>query len=79
VKKKEFFDRPFGSSYYYAHNNLKATGGYKDGLRTEDYVMNQPRLLSKNGVMISDARETTVSKTPKIEMTLTKMQAPKKI
>jgi hypothetical protein len=43
-------DKPFGSSYYYAHNNPNATGGYKDGLRMEDYTMNQPRLLSKNGV-----------------------------
>eukprot|EP00978_Attheya_sp_CCMP212_P030755 scaffold114242_cov57-Attheya_sp.AAC.1 len=38
-------DRPFGSSYYYAHNNSKV--GYKDGLKMEDYVMNQPRLLRK--------------------------------
>ena len=43
-------DRPFGSSYYYAHNNPNATGGYKDGLRMEDYTMNQPRLLSKGNV-----------------------------
>lgn len=43
-------DKPFGSSYYYAHNNPGATGGYKDGLRMEDYTMNGPRLLSKGGV-----------------------------
>jgi phosphate/sulfate permease len=43
-------DRPFNSSYYYAHNNAK--GGYKDGLSMEDYVMNQPKLLSRNGVAI---------------------------
>lgn len=42
-------DKPFGSSYYYAHNGLGNTGGYKDGLRTEDYVMNAPRLLSRGG------------------------------
>ncbi|KAL3902386.1 MAG: hypothetical protein SGILL_010844, partial [Bacillariaceae sp.] len=35
--------------YYYAHNNPNATGGYKDGLKMEDYRMNGPRLLSKNG------------------------------
>lgn len=39
--------KPFGSSYYYAHNSTKVTGGYTDGLRMEDYTMNQPRLLSK--------------------------------
>lgn len=41
--------KPFGSSYYYAHNDSKTTGGYKDGLRMEDYTMNGPRLLSRNG------------------------------
>jgi hypothetical protein len=40
--------RPFGSSYYYAHNNPQAKGGYKDGLRMEDYAMNGPRLLTRN-------------------------------
>lgn len=43
-------DKPFGSSYYYAHNNPNATGGYKDGLKMEDFTMNQPRLLSMGGV-----------------------------
>jgi hypothetical protein len=38
--------KPFGSSYYYAHNNPNTTGGYADGLRMEDFTMNQPRLLS---------------------------------
>jgi hypothetical protein len=42
-------DKPFGSSYYYAHNNSNAKGGYSDGLRMEDYTMNGPRLLSKGG------------------------------
>lgn len=37
------------SSYYYAHNNPKSKGGYKDGLRMEDYQMETPRLLSKSG------------------------------
>ena len=40
-------DKPFKSSYYYAHNNPNAIGGYKDGLKAEDYVMNEPRLLKK--------------------------------
>mmetsp|Transcript_24864 Transcript_24864/g.51594 ORF Transcript_24864/g.51594 Transcript_24864/m.51594 type:complete len:435 (+) Transcript_24864:22-1326(+) len=48
--KQETTERPFGSSYYYAHNNPNSKGGYKDGLRAEDYVMNGPRLLSKGGV-----------------------------
>lgn len=42
-------DKPFGSKYYYAHNNPDATGGYKDGLRMQDYTMNGPRLLQKGG------------------------------
>jgi hypothetical protein len=41
--------KPFGSSYYYAHNDPNRTGGYKDGLRMEDFTMNGPRLLSKGG------------------------------
>ncbi|GKY92591.1 hypothetical protein MPSEU_000229200 [Mayamaea pseudoterrestris] len=45
--------KPFGSSYYYAHNNSKTSGGYKDGLRMEDYTMNGPRLLSRNGSAVS--------------------------
>lgn len=47
--KKAKGEKPFGSKYYYAHNNPNATGGYKDGLRMEDYTMNGPRLLSRNG------------------------------
>ena len=38
-------------------NNLTRTcqsGGYKDGLRAEDYRMNGPRLLSKGGVCVRD-------------------------
>jgi hypothetical protein len=42
-------EKPFGSSYYYAHNNPNAKGGYKDGLKMEDYTMNGPRLLTKGG------------------------------
>lgn len=30
------------------------SGGYKDGLRAEDYVMNGPRLLSKGGIPVVD-------------------------
>jgi len=48
-KKK---DSPFSSSYYYAHNNSANIGGYSDGLRMEDYTMNHPRLLSKNGTPV---------------------------
>jgi hypothetical protein len=55
-------NKPFGSSYYYAHNNPNATGGYKDGLRMEDFTMNQPRLLSKGGVMAS-ASESNAAET----------------
>ena len=65
-------DKPFGSSYYYAHNNPNATGGYKDGLRMEDYTMNQPRLLSKSGVSVEEpdsfdsaAEEPTTTKNVK--------------
>jgi hypothetical protein len=45
--------KPFGSSYYYAHNNPGAKGGYKDGLRMEDYAMNGPRLLARSGAVNS--------------------------
>jgi hypothetical protein len=38
--------KPFGSSYYYAHNHSSAKGGYSDGLTMEDFTMNRPRLLS---------------------------------
>jgi len=50
-------NRPFNSSYYYAHNNSKV--GYKDGLSMEDYVMNQPKLLSRNGVNIQPSLSST--------------------
>jgi hypothetical protein len=58
-------DKPFGSKYYYAHNNPNATGGYKDGLQMEDFAMNGPRLLSKGGkpvVVHPTAEETTTSR-----------------
>lgn len=48
-------EKPFSSSYYYAHNNPNTIGGYKDGLKAEDYVMNGPKLLSK----VSKPKETT--------------------
>lgn len=51
-KGKAYSDKPFGSKYYYAHNNPNATGGYKDGLKMEDYQMNGPRLLSKGGLPV---------------------------
>mmetsp|Transcript_18716 Transcript_18716/g.40523 ORF Transcript_18716/g.40523 Transcript_18716/m.40523 type:complete len:393 (-) Transcript_18716:585-1763(-) len=47
-------DKPFGSSYYYAHNDPNRIGGYKDGLRMEDYVMNGPRLLAKGGRKVAE-------------------------
>lgn len=50
VKKDTESEKPFGSSYYYAHNSSKTTGGYKDGLRMEDFTMNGPRLLSRTGM-----------------------------
>ena len=53
-KKKTYEEKPFGSKYYYAHNNPNSTGGYKDGLRMEDYTMNGPRLLSKDGKKVDD-------------------------
>jgi hypothetical protein len=56
-KKDADSKKPFGSSYYYAHNSSKTTGGYKDGLRMEDYTMNGPRLLSRNGESVEDDGE----------------------
>lgn len=53
-------DRPFESSYYFAHNKHSTGGGYKDGLRAEDYVMNGPKLLSKGGVRVDDDKSTNV-------------------
>ncbi len=47
-------EKPFKSSYYYAHNQLKKTGGYTDGLKAQDYRMNGPRLLSKGGNSVVD-------------------------
>lgn len=50
VSKGTEADKPFKSSYYYAHNQMKKTGGYTDGLKAEDYVMNGPKLLKKSSV-----------------------------
>lgn len=50
-------NKPFGSSYYYAHMS-NATGGYVDGLRTEDFAMNGPRLLSKSGKLCDEPAPT---------------------
>jgi hypothetical protein len=52
--KQSEHDKPFGSSYYYAHNNPGAKGGYSDGLCIEDYTMNGPRLLSRGGQSVGD-------------------------
>ena len=54
-------DRPFESSYYFAHNKHSTGGGYKDGLRAEDYVMNGPKLLSKGGVRVDDEKSTSAA------------------
>ena len=51
----------FGSKYYYAHNDSNATGGYKDGLKMEDYRMNGPRLLSRNGLSVQDETATATA------------------
>ncbi|CAB9496217.1 p21 protein (Cdc42 Rac)-activated kinase [Seminavis robusta] len=57
-KKNEQADgKPFGSSYYYAHNSSNAKGGYSDGLQMEDFTMNGPRLLAKNGVAVDTLKE----------------------
>ena len=55
--------KPFESSYYFAHNKHSTGGGYTDGLKASDYVMNGPRLLSKGGVRIEDDKDTTTTKT----------------
>ena len=53
-------DRPFESSYYFAHNKHSTGGGYKDGLRAEDYVMNGPKLLSKGGVRVENEKSISI-------------------
>lgn len=51
------------STYYYAHNQHTSGGGYADGLKAEDFVMNGPRLLSKNGVPVApSARQESKEK-----------------
>uniref|UniRef100_A0A7S1YWH3 CS domain-containing protein n=1 Tax=Ditylum brightwellii TaxID=49249 RepID=A0A7S1YWH3_9STRA len=57
-KKLHPSEKPFGSSYYYAHNNPNAKGGYSDGLAAEDYVMNGPKLLAKGGVRVVGENRT---------------------
>lgn len=59
VGKKDYGEeKPFGSKYYYAHNSSKAIGGYKDGLKMEDFSMNGPRLLSKGGKKVETSTNT---------------------
>jgi hypothetical protein len=60
-KKDADSEKPFGSSYYYAHNSSKTTGGYKDGLRMEDFTMNGPRLLSRSGESVENENVSTTS------------------
>jgi hypothetical protein len=72
--KDESSGKPFGSAYYYAHNNPSAKGGYKDGLRMEDFTMNQPRLLSRDGKPAEDE----IDQSPPLETTQEQpMQKPK--
>ena len=52
--------KPFESSYYFAHNKHSTGGGYTDGLKASDYVMNGPRLLSKGGVLIEESKDNAI-------------------
>lgn len=67
--------KPFNSSYYYAHNNPKAIGGYKDGLKAEDYVMNGPKLLNKTknsevySSLTASAQAVTMKKNDSVPIT----------
>jgi hypothetical protein len=58
VKQDAAASKPFGSSYYYAHNSTRSKGGYADGLRMEDYTMNGPRLLSRGGKPVDTTTAT---------------------
>lgn len=68
ASKKSHDDKPFGSKYYYAHNNPGATGGYKDGLRMEDFRMNGPRLLSKGGQGVEDTASASETTSPVLKV-----------
>jgi hypothetical protein len=67
-------EKPFQSSYYYAHNNPSAKGGYKDGLRMEDYTMNQPRLLSRNGSRVSSNEDVEQNETAQSSLDSSSLQ-----
>lgn len=75
--KRAHGDKPFGSKYYYAHNNPNATGGYKDGLKMEDYVMNGPRLLRKGDKVLS-SDNTVESRTLAVEGAMAETLEPAK-
>jgi hypothetical protein len=60
IQKTDSDGKPFGSSYYYAHNSLRKTGGYTDGLRLEDFQMETPRLLSKGGLNLRAGQQASV-------------------
>ncbi|KAI2512399.1 hypothetical protein MHU86_2061 [Fragilaria crotonensis] len=60
IQKTDSDGKPFGSSYYYAHNSLRKTGGYTDGLRMEDFQMETPRLLSKGGLNLRAGTQASV-------------------
>mmetsp|Transcript_19242 Transcript_19242/g.24800 ORF Transcript_19242/g.24800 Transcript_19242/m.24800 type:complete len:318 (+) Transcript_19242:76-1029(+) len=53
-------DKPFHSSYYYAHNSNNSKGGYSDGLQMEDFTMNVPRLLSKGGKPVVEEQSSSI-------------------
>jgi hypothetical protein len=71
-------DKPFGSKYYYAHNNPNATGGYKDGLKMEDYAMNGPRLLRKGGTPVDSDKASIQSGTNSKNGEVTEALVPEK-
>jgi len=72
-------EKPFGSSYYYAHNTTKNKGGYADGLRMEDFAMNGPRLLSTSRTTSRESLQeetTTTSMEQEDDNTTTEAQQP---
>lgn len=64
IQRTDSDGKPFGSSYYYAHNSLRKTGGYTDGLKMEDYQMGTPRLLSKGAQQPETTGESADTNVP---------------
>ena len=54
-------EKPFKSSYYYAHNQHRKAGGYADGLKAEDYEMNKPKLLKKTSSTVDTSGVTSAA------------------